>query len=203
MLKVGLTGGIASGKSTISQLFSDLGIPIIDTDKISHRLMQPGQTGYLQTVEHFGQSILHSDNSINRALLRSIIFNQPEQKLWLENLMHPLIKAETLSQIERSRHLNYVLVVVPLMFETGYNELLDHVIAIDCPTEIQLKRLRQRDHIDDELARKMIASQMENSIRLSLSDSRLPNLNDEDREQDVLELHHLLLALEESRKSKV
>lgn len=199
MLRVGLTGGIASGKSTISQLFFDLGVPIIDTDRISHQLMQPGEAGYLKTVEHFGRQILHYDGTIDRPRLRSIIFNQPEQKHWLESTLHPLIRAQTQQQIEQSESADYVLVVVPLMFETGFDRLLDHVIAIDCPPHIQMQRLCERDQIDQPLAQQMIDSQIANSARLKLADSILANMDDQDRQQDVLALHHKLL--EESRKS--
>ena len=192
---VGLTGGIASGKSTISQLFASLGTPIIDTDIISHQLMQQNQAAYIQTVKHFGQSILNNDGSINRPGLRKIIFNEPQQKSWLENMIHPLIRKKTQENILNANTEDYVLIIVPLMFETGFDQLVDHVIAIDCPAETQIKRLTQRDNIDKELAQKMIAAQMDNQSRLSRADSVLANPDNKNRHQEVLQLHQKLLKL--------
>ena len=195
MYRVGLTGGIASGKSTISQLFSDLGTPIIDTDMISHQLMQQGQPAYCQTVQHFGNGIINNDGSLNRPRLREIIFDQPMQKHWLENMIHPLIRSETEESILKVSEGAYVLIVVPLMFETGFNRLVDHVIAIDCPAETQVRRLTQRDSIDKKLAQNMIASQMDNQSRLAHANSILHNPDDENRQQEVMKLHQKLLKL--------
>ena len=195
MFRVGLTGGIASGKSTISQLFYKLGIPVIDTDIISHQLMQIGQAAYEQTVLHFGQNILSQDGNINRTKLRQIIFSQPQQKSWLEKMIHPQIQKMTENQIAELSEGDYVLIVVPLMFETGFNKFVNHVIAIDCPIETQLERLTQRDEIDSKLAREMISSQLDNPSRLTLADSIIINQDSNNREQDVLKLHKKILNL--------
>jgi len=195
MFRVGLTGGIASGKSTISQLFAELNIPVIDTDVISHQLMQKGQQAYQETLLHFGPHILNQDDSINRVLLRQIIFSEPAQKTWLENLLHPLIRARTEQQIASYKQADYVLVVVPLMFETGFNRFLDHIIAIDCPPPTQLERLIQRDRIQPELAQKMLDAQLDNQQRLQLADSCINNQDNLNRKQDVLDLHSRLLVL--------
>lgn len=198
MFRVGLTGGIASGKSTISQLFSNLGVTIIDTDLISHQLMQPGQPAFLQTVKHFGKSILKSNGNLNRKKLREIIFNQPQQKSWLEKMIHPLIRQKTQDAMQQASTQKYVLVVVPLMFETGFDKLLDHIIAINCPVDIQLKRLTQRDNINLSLAQQIIAAQMDNQTRINRADSQLTNADDSSRQQDVLQLHLKLLNLSAS-----
>ncbi len=195
MFQVGLTGGIASGKSTISLLFNKLGVAVIDTDVISHQLMQIGQSAYEQTLQHFGQNILAQDGKINRAKLRQIIFSQPQQKIWLEKMIHPQIQKTTEDQIAELSEGDYVLIVVPLMFETGFNKFIDHVIAIDCPIETQLQRLTQRDKIDNKLAQKMISSQIENQSRLKLADSTIVNHDNKSREQDVSKLHQKILTL--------
>lgn len=200
MLKVGLTGGIASGKSTISQLFSNLGVSVIDTDVISHQLMQKGQPAYLHTVQHFGPDVLNKDGSLNRPLLRKIIFDQPQQKQWLEEMIHPLIRQQTNENISQLSNGNYVLIVVPLMFESGFNNMLDHIIAIDCPAQVQQKRLTQRDNINDELAQKMITSQIDNSSRLAQADSIIHNFDNEDRSREIFQLHQKLLKLAQQSK---
>ncbi len=191
MFRVGLTGGIASGKSTISQLFSDLGIDIIDTDVISHQLMEPGQPAYQQTVKHFGARILNNNKTINRSTLRKIVFNQPAEKKWLENMIHPLIKQQSESALQSATS-DYALLVVPLMYESGFNELVDYVISIDCPTTVQKKRLIERDGINEQLAEKMIHSQMRNDHRHARADSSLDNRENKDISSKVLQMHKKL-----------
>ena len=208
MFRVGLTGGIASGKTTISNLFEKLKIPVIDTDIISHQLMQPGQTGYNQTVDHFGQNILSNDKTINRVELREIVFNNPEEKLWLENMLHPLIRAKAIQLMEQADNSSYVLLVVPLMFETQFNTMVDHVIAIDCPFETQKKRLIKREHVKnpsqnnftESMAEKIIASQLSNDERIKLSDSILNNNDNVDRFSEVNQLHEYLLSLSKQKQ---
>lgn len=195
MFKVGLTGGIASGKSTISQHFKNLGIAVYDTDDISHNLMQPGQPAYLKSVQHFGRDILNEDLSLKRALLRQKIFNQPEQKLWLEQMIHPMIRQRSIEAMQEKQPSDYVVLVVPLMFETGFDQLVDYVVAINCPADVQKSRLIHRDGINEELAQQMISSQMSNDQRLKLSDTSISNHDDEDRSKDVQSLHNRLIRL--------
>ena len=185
MLRVGLTGGIASGKSLISSLFSELDVKVIDTDIISHQLMQTGEPAYLAAVQHFGPEILNPDKTINRAKLRQIVFDQPEEKQWLEKMIHPLIRKTALDAMREAQDDAYAIMVVPLMFESGFDQLLDHIVVIDCPPHIQKHRLMQRDGIDAGLADKMIAAQMSNAERLSKADSIIANKNEHDRSQDV------------------
>lgn len=195
MLNVGLTGGIASGKTTISDLFANLGITIIDTDVISHQLMHKGEAAYQLSVAHFGQQIVDKHGDIKRPALRRLVFEQPQQKQWLENMIHPLIRERTLQQVKSANNEHYVLIVVPLMFETGFNDFMDHIIAIDCPAEVQLSRLIKRDQIDYPLAKKIIHAQIDNASRLARADSIIANSENSNRQNDVKILHQNLLKL--------
>jgi dephospho-CoA kinase len=193
---VGLTGGIASGKSTISRLFAELGVPVIDTDVISRRLLEPGELGYQQVSDHFGASILKADAEIDRARLREIVFNHRREKNWLETMLHPLIYQRTLDAIRAHKRADYVLVVVPLLFETNFQSLVDRVLAVDCSAEQQVERLVERDGIARELAEKMLAQQMDNSTRLSRAHDSIDNRGDgSNLLADVASLHRRYLQL--------
>lgn len=195
MFKVGLCGGVASGKSTISRIFESLGVTVIDTDIISHHLMQPGQIAYQKTLDNYGHQILQADASINRRLLREIVFNDAKQKLWLEEMLHPLIREEAIRLMQLVMSGSYLLLVVPLMYETGFDSLVDHVIAIDCPRQVQVSRLIQRDGINTTLANKILDAQMDNDQRLKLADSIIANPDDSNPADQVSRLHQQLVQL--------
>lgn len=197
MLTVGLTGGIGSGKSTVSDLFSNLGVSIIDTDLISHRLLEPDQSGYEKVVAHFGDKLLGKDQQIDRRQLRRVVFNDEAEKLWLEATLHPIIYQQTQQQIEQLEATAYVIVVIPLLFETDFRALLDRILVIDCCPETQIRRLTARDHIDLKLARLMLAQQWTNEARLERADDVIHNGSDLDMDldQQVAKLHHKYLLL--------
>jgi len=197
MLTVGLTGGIGSGKSTVSDLFSNLGVPIIDTDLISHRLLEPDQSGYEKVVAHFGDKLLGKDQQIDRRQLRRVVFNDEAEKLWLEATLHPIIYQQTQQQIEQLEATAYAIVVIPLLFETDFRALLDRILVIDCCPETQIRRLTARDHIDLKLARLMLAQQWTNQARLERADDVIHNGSDLDMDldQQVAKLHHKYLLL--------
>jgi dephospho-CoA kinase len=197
MLTVGLTGGIGSGKSTVSDLFSNLGVPIIDTDLISHRLLEPDQSGYEKVVTHFGDKLLGKDQQIDRRQLRRVVFNDEAEKLWLEATLHPIIYRQTQQQMEQLKATDYVIVVIPLLFETDFRALLDRILVIDCCPETQIRRLTARDHIDLNLARLMLAQQWTNEARLEQADDVIHNGSDLDidLDQQVAKLHHKYLLL--------
>jgi dephospho-CoA kinase len=186
---VGLTGGIASGKSTVSDLFAELGVPVVDTDVISRELLEPGELAYRQVREHFGDAILKSDGSIDRGKLREIVFGQRDEKSWLEKMLHPLIYQRSLEAIRAHSRADYVLVVVPLLFETNFQSLVDRVLAVDCPAEQQAERLVKRDGISRELAASMLAQQLDNQTRLGRAHDRIDNSGDgENLRADVASL---------------
>jgi len=197
MLTIGLTGGIGSGKSTVSDLFSNLGVPIIDTDLISHRLLEPDQSGYEKVIAHFGDKLLGKDQQIDRRQLRRVVFNDEAEKLWLEATLHPIIYRQTQQQIEQLEATAYAIVVIPLLFETDFRALLDRILVIDCCPETQIRRLTARDHIDLKLARLMLAQQWTNQARLERADDVIHNGSDLDidLDQQVAKLHHKYLLL--------
>ena len=194
MFAVGLTGGIASGKTRISNLFAGLGVPVIDTDVISRKLLEPGELAYQQVCAHFGSDILDSDDRIDRARLRKIVFNDPDEKSWLETMLHPLIYQRSHEAVREHSRASYVLVVIPLLFETNFQSLVDRILVVDCPQEVQVERLVKRDDIDEDLARKMISQQLDNAARLARAHDVIDNRsNDSDLQSQVELLHETYL----------
>lgn len=196
MFSVGLTGGIASGKTTISDLFAGLGVPVIDTDIISRELLEPGELAYRQVREHFGDNILDANNEIIRAKLRRIVFTRPNEKSWLETILHPLIFQRSHDAIVKITAADYVLVVIPLLFETNFQALIDRILVVDCTAEQQIERLVNRDHIEEALARKMLAQQLTNSERVARAHDVIDNRDaGVDLNSQVTVLHDKYLRL--------
>lgn len=196
MFAVGLTGGIASGKTTISDLFARRGVAVVDTDIISRALLEPGELAFDQVCAHFGDSILDADGNIDRGSLRKIVFNQADEKSWLETMLHPLIYQRCFDAIRTNTASAYVLVVVPLLFETNFQSLVDRILVVDCPAEIQVERLVRRDRIDKSLAKKMLAQQLSNAERVARAHDIIENCNaSADLESRVAELHEFYLEL--------
>jgi dephospho-CoA kinase len=195
MLKIGLTGGIASGKTRISNLFSQLKTPIIDTDIISREILEPSQPGYLAILNHFGNSIILDDEKIDRRKLRQIVFNDPTEKQWLESVLHPIIFKRAQQLIGRHNKANFVIVVIPLLFETNFNQLVDRVLVVDCDVNTQIERLLLRDKIDAALAQKMIDQQWSNQNRINHADDIICNNNGDDLDNQVMALHQKYLTL--------
>lgn len=200
MFSVGLTGGIASGKSTVSNLFSEHGVPVIDTDVISRQLLQPGESAYRQVCDRFGDKILAADGKIDRAALRRIVFSDPQQKKWLETMLHPLIYQRSHDAIVRHSTADYVLLVVPLLFETNFQSLVDRILVVDCPAEQQIQRLMKRDNIDEQLARSMLAQQLSNEQRIARAHDIIDNRGDNaDLRTQVDALHRAYLSMAANR----
>ena len=187
---IGLTGGIGSGKSTLSQLFADYNIPTIDTDIVARQVVTPGSIGLQQICTAFGQSILEEDGTLNRAKLRELIFNDPEAKSQLEAILHPLIQAETERQVtelvkklQNSKSIPFVLIAIPLLIESiqknGHKpEYINEVWVIDTPPEQQIKRASQRDQSSTTQIRKIIALQASREQRLASADRVIENDGD-------------------------
>jgi dephospho-CoA kinase len=198
MLTIGLTGGIGSGKTTVSNLFSNLDVPVIDTDLISRVLLEPDRPGYREVVRHFGAEILQPDQKIDRRKLRHLVFNDETERLWLEKVLHPIIYQQAQQEINQLNTAPYIIVVIPLLFETDFRALVNRILVIDCSSETQIKRLIARDQIDLNLARQMLAQQWSNESRLKQANDVIHNDSDMeiDLGQQVARLHqkYLLLA---------
>jgi dephospho-CoA kinase len=195
MLVIGLTGGIGSGKTTVANLFAKLGVNIIDTDIISRDLTQPGQAALTQIAEHFGQSILSADGKLDRTQLRECIFKDPDQRAWLEQLLHPLIRTEMAKQV-KAAHSPYCIAVIPLLFETSPNPLITRTLVVDAPPELQLSRTQQRDNRPAEEVSSIIKSQMNREKRLSLADDVIINSSSlSELKEQVQSLHMYYLTL--------
>ena len=177
MLRIGLTGGIASGKSTVASLFAGLGVPIIDTDEIARELTRPGSPALDEIAAAFGHELLSESGELDRWRLRQIVFADAGKRRRLEAILHPKIRAETLARAGKIEA-PYVLFAVPLLFESGFDQLVDRCLVVDCPETDQIARLRRRDGSDETEARAMLAAQMSRQQRLAKADDVIDNAGD-------------------------
>ena len=171
---IGLTGGIASGKSEVSRLFEKLGAPVIDTDLISRQLVTPGEPALQQIVTAFGASILNTDGALNRKKLGKLIFNSETDRRQLEDILHPRIRDEVTRQLQRIEA-PYVIVVIPLLLETRYPIRIDRILVVDAPQQLQRQRLIQRDNISEADADQIMQAQTTNAQRLAAADDVISN----------------------------
>jgi len=190
---VGLTGGIASGKSTVSDIFAELGCPIIDADIIAREVVEPKTEGLKQLVETFGTSILSSQNQLDRKKLRQIVFNDEEKRTQLNSTLHPLIGKEIANRVKQVKQ-SYCVVVIPLLCESSNYQWLDRILVVDVSEDTQIQRLTARDNITKELAVKMLASQCNRKQRLQIADDVINN------EQDKSKLKDLIVTLDKLYK---
>lgn len=174
MLRIGLTGGIGSGKSTVSALFAELGVPIIDTDRIAHELTAPGTSVVKRIAELFGNEVLASDGSLDRSRLRQIIFADSSRREQLEGLLHPLIHERVLQQMTELTG-PYCILVIPLLLEKGWQSLVDRILVVDAPPELQFARTLQRDGRPAAEVHAIIAAQISREQRLAAADDVVVN----------------------------
>lgn len=191
---VGLTGGIGSGKTTVANEFIKMGIEAVDADIVAREVVEPGSPCLDAIVEQFGQQMLLSDGSLDRAQLRSIIFADPAKKQWLNELMHPAIRKEMFKQLEQAQS-PYVLLIAPLLFENALERFTDCDIVVDVPETVQIERTVGRDNVSEAQVKSIIESQIPRTQRLSKADEIVDN----DRAwpevtQKLATLHQKLLA---------
>jgi dephospho-CoA kinase len=193
MLVIGLTGGIGSGKSTVARLFEKKGIKIIDADELSRHVTKPHHEALNKIAAHFGKNILLPDGTLNRKLLRNIIFTDTKQRLWLEQLLHPLIRIEMKKEVE-SVQSPYCIIVIPLLFETKSNPLINRILVIDTTEEQQLNRIQLRDKSTLNEAKAILQSQVSREHRLANAiDIIHNNASIDDLQHEVDKLHELYL----------
>lgn len=197
---VGLTGGIGCGKSSASQLFSEFGIDIIDTDVIARQLTQPGGQAISSIRDFFGNAFLTADGALDREKMRNLVFSNSSARYQLEKILHPLILQEAIAQIEHS-HSPYAILVVPLLLETNdYNPIVQRILVIDCEEQIQISRTMARSQLSEQQVKAIMAQQISRKSRLQRADDVI--LNDRDTESlkaQVIQLHHQYLMLSEDR----
>ena len=173
-LRIALTGGIASGKTAVAQLFAQRGIPVLDTDQIARDVVEPGQPALAQIVESFGPDILDASGRLDRARMRDRVFADPTQRKLLESILHPAIRGE-LNRRSLEAEGPYQIHVIPLLVETGQRGNYDRVLVVDCPEEEQMRRLALRDGSTVEQARNILAAQVSREQRLSVADDVIVN----------------------------
>lgn len=194
--RVGLSGGIGSGKSTVAALFAELGVPIIDSDLISHELTRPGGTAIPLIRRAFGTEYVTAEGALDRTRMRERIFAHPQAKRELEAIMHPLILSRMLeAAAEASAGAPYLMLVVPLLFESaGFRGMVDRALVVDCQEEVQIERTVARSGLDREAVRAIMAGQLSRTERLKRADDIIENDGSpEQLRPKVAELHRFYL----------
>ena len=177
LLRIGLTGGIGSGKSTACRIFSDLGVPVIDADQIAHELSAKGQPAYQAILLAFGRGLIRSDGELDRSKIREIIFDDDTARLKLEGILHPLIYNEIDKQVSKLDH-GYCIICIPLLIETGATDKVDRTLVIDAPVEQQIKRVSARGGMDQNIITRIINTQVTRNERLRIADDIISNDGD-------------------------
>ena len=193
---IGLTGGIGSGKSTVARMFGALGVHWVDADDVARQVVEPGTQALRAIADHFGESILQSNGELDRAALRQKVFEDPEQRRWLEGLLHPIIRQELIRQLSpEDYNLPYVMLVSPLLLETNQHELVERIVVVDVPEETQINRTMTRDGNSREQVERILAAQMPRVARREKADAIINNAQPLERvEASVHALHQRFLA---------
>ncbi len=187
--KLGLTGGVASGKSTISAAFRALGVPVLDADQVSRDVVARGEPALAEIAEEFGKESLLEDGQLNRMHLRKVVFSDANARRKLEKITHPRIRQRILDWMEAQAG-PYCVLENAILFESGMDKLVDRVLLVDVPEDVQRARLMQRDNIDADLVEKMLGAQSARSDRLERADDVLLNTSSRDEAaQEVARLH--------------
>ena len=191
---IGLTGGIGSGKTAVSDTFEELGIAVVDADLASRVVVEKGKPCLEEITKHFGSEILTENEELDRAKLREIIFQSDEEKYWLESILHPAIARQIQDELSASTS-PYTILVSPLLLETNQKDFCDKVLAVDVPVELQMERTLKRDGVSEEQVKSIIKAQISREKRLELADEIIVNDGSlEDLQLAVRKLHQSLVA---------
>jgi len=190
MLSIGLTGGIGSGKSEVTRMFSQLGVPIIDADVIAHQLVQQGSETLSEIIDAFGKTILTPAGELDRARLANIVFNRPDMKQRLENIIHPRVREQIRAFKEEHKKEAYILVVIPLLLESGQRDLVDRILIVNAAEQVRIQRVQARDDRREDQIRAIMKNQADDAQRQAAADDSLDNSGSlDDLRQSVLKLH--------------
>lgn len=191
---VGITGGIGSGKSAVTDHLETKDITVVDADKVARVVVEPGTSGLAAIAEHFGQEILLPDGGLDRAALRKVVFDNPDERKVLEGITHPRIRDEIARQLSDASS-PYVVLASPLLLESGQNSFADYVVVVDVPESVQLSRTMARDDNNEQLVKSIMAAQLDRETRLSRADTSISNDGTlEELYARVDDLHQDLLA---------
>jgi dephospho-CoA kinase len=185
---VGITGGIGSGKSAVTDYLETKGITVVDADKVARVVVEPGTSGLAVIAEHFGHDILLPDGTLNRAALRKVVFDNPDERKVLEGITHPRIREEIARQLSEAGS-PYVVLASPLLLESGQSSFADYVVVVDVPESVQLSRTMTRDNNSEQLVRSIMDVQLDRETRLARADTSISN------EGTLEELHSRVDAL--------
>jgi dephospho-CoA kinase len=200
-LRIGLTGGIASGKSTVARRFTEFGVPVIDADAAARAVVAPNTPGLAQVIERFGAGVLAENGELDRRALRDLIFSDPVSRRDLESILHPLIRADMEKCADQAVG-PYIVMAIPLLIENGPSDRVDRILVVDVDESVQLRRVMERDGCASEQARAILASQAARSARLAAADDVLPNTGTvSELRQAVDRLHERYLELAEILRS--
>ena len=193
MLIIGITGGIGSGKTAVSDRFMNLGITVVDADIVAREVVEPGTPGLSAIQQHFGDSILNTDGTLDRASLRNLVFSSPAERKWLEGLLHPIIRESIVSQLNSAQSA-YAILASPLLLETDQHQLCNEIVVVDVPEALQIERSCSRDNNSAEQIRKIIAAQMSRHERLDKASHIIDNSGPQTAlDSQVDHLHALFL----------
>jgi len=199
-LRIGLTGGIASGKTTVAQRFMELGVPVIDADEAARAVVEPGKPGLAEVLKRFGSGVVTEKGELDRRAVRNLIFHDPGARRDLEAILHPLIRADMELSAQQAVG-PYIVMAIPLLVEGGSHDRVDRILVVDVDEAVQLQRVMVRDGCTDQQARAILASQASRSARLATADDVLPNTGTvTDLRRAVDQLHERYLLLSEAQR---